>query len=115
MSATAFFAEASTMATTLILLVYLASNIALPFYYRRYRPTEFRAVRHAVVPALGAAAIVIPLYYLLKPGQPAPYSWFPYLALGLLAASVVYAVIFTRRDPALGERVGSVVADGYEE
>jgi amino acid transporter len=115
MSATAFFAEASTMATTLILLVYLASNIALPFYYRRYRPTEFRAVRHVALPALGAAGIVVPLYYLLKPGQPEPYRWFPYLALGLLAASVVYAVVFTRRDPALGERVGSVVADGYEE
>ena len=115
MSATAFFAEASTMATTLLLLVYLASNIALPFYYRRYRPTEFRVVTHVVLPALGTAAIVVLLYYLLRPGQQVPYSWFPYMALGLLAASVTYAVVFTRRDPALGERVGSVVADGYEE
>jgi len=115
MDATVFFAQASTMGTILILIVYLAANIALPFYYRRYRPTEFRVVKHMVLPMLGALAIVIPLYYLLKPGQPAPYSWFPYLSLGLLAVSVVYALVLTRRDPALGERVGAVVADGYEE
>jgi amino acid transporter len=115
MDATVFFAEASSMGSILILLVYLAANVALPFYYRRYRPTEFRVVRHVVLPALGAAAIVVPLYYLVKPGQPAPYSWFPYISLVLLAASVAYAVVLTRRDPALGERVGAVVADGYEE
>lgn len=115
MDATAFFAEASSMGSILILLVYLAANIALPFYYRRYRPTEFRAVRHVVLPLLGAVAIVVPLYYLVKPGQPAPYSWFPYVSLALLVASVAYAVVLTRRDPALGMRVGAVVADGYEE
>jgi len=115
MNATVFFAEASSMGSILILLVYLAANIALPFYYRRYRPTEFRVVRHVILPALGAVAIVVPLYYLVKPGQPAPYSWFPYVSLALLVAAVAYALVLTRRDPALGERVGAVVADGYEE
>jgi amino acid transporter len=75
MNATVFFAEASSMGSILILLVYLAANVALPFYYRRYRPTEFRVVRHVVLPGLGVVAIVVPLYYLVKPGQPAPYSW----------------------------------------
>jgi amino acid transporter len=115
MNATVFFAEASSMGSILILLVYLAANVALPFYYRRYRPTEFRVVRHVVLPGLGVVAIVVPLYYLVKPGQPAPYSWFPYVSLALLVAAVAYAVVLTRRDPALGERVGAVVADGYEE
>ncbi|MEY9928424.1 amino acid transporter [Catenulispora sp. GP43] len=115
MDATVFFAEASSMGSILILLVYLAANVALPFYYRRYRPTEFRVVRHVVLPVSGALAIVVPLYYLVKPGQPAPYSWFPYVSLALLAASVAYAWVLTRRDPALGERVGAIVADGYEE
>jgi hypothetical protein len=32
------------------------------------------------------------------------------MALGIIV-SVVYALILTRRDPALGERVGSIVAD----
>jgi len=107
------FAESSTMGTILILLVYLASNVALPFYYRRYRPSEFHWLRHALLPGLGAATILVPLYYLVKPGQPNPYDWFPYLGLGILAASLVYAAVLVRRDPTLGERVGSIVADHH--
>src|SRR5579871_1442487 len=105
-----FFAESSTMGTILILLVYLASNIALPFYYHRFHRDEFAVVRHVVLPALGAAAIIVPLYYLAKPGQATPYDWFPYLALGILAVAVVYALVLTRRDPGIGDRVGSIVA-----
>ncbi|HEY8720692.1 APC family permease [Pengzhenrongella sp.] len=106
-----FFAEASTMGTILVMLVYLTSNIALPFYYRKYRPQEFSVLKHLVLPALGALAIIVPLYYLAKPGQPAPYSWFPYVAFALVAASILYAVVLTRRDPELGDRVGSLIAD----
>ncbi|WOP38730.1 APC family permease [Streptomyces sp. Li-HN-5-13] len=106
-----FFTESSTLGTILILVVYLASNIALPLYYRRYRPQEFRTVRHLMLPALGALAILVPLYYLAKPGQPAPYNWFPVAALAALLLAVGYAALLVRRDPGLAERVGSVVAD----
>lgn len=111
MNPVVFFAESSSLGAILILLVYLASNIALPLYYRRYRPQEFRIVRHVVLPAVGTLAVLIPLYYLAKPGQPAPYSWFPYAALAALLAAVGYAALLVRRDPGLAERVGSVVAD----
>ncbi|OIJ67369.1 APC family permease [Streptomyces mangrovisoli] len=106
-----FFTESSSLGTILILLVYLASNVALPVYYRRYRPSEFRTVRHLVLPALGTLAILVPLYYLAKPGQPAPYSWFPVAALAALVLAVGYAALLVRRDPGLADRVGSVVAD----
>jgi amino acid transporter len=108
-----FFAESSTMGTILVLLVYLSSNVALPFYYRRYRPSEFHWLRHALLPAIGAASILVPLYYLVKPGQPDPYDWFPYLALGILVLALGYAALLVRRDPTLGERVGSIVADHH--
>jgi amino acid transporter len=111
MNPVVFFTESSSLGSILILLVYLASNIALPLYYRRYRPQEFRTVRHLVLPALGALAILVPLYYLAKPGQPAPYSWFPLAALAALLAAVGYATLLVRRDPNLAGRVGSVVAD----
>jgi amino acid transporter len=107
----AFFAESSTMGTILVLVVYLLSNLALPVYYRKYRPQEFNIVRHGVLPILGAAAIIVPLYYLSEPGQPTPYSWFPYAALVIVAFAVVYAVYLARKDPTLGDRVGSIVAD----
>lgn len=111
MDAERFFAEASTMGTILVMLVYLASNVALPVYYKKYRPDEFSIVQHGVLPALGVAALLVPLYYLVKPGQPAPYNWFPYAALGVLVVAIGYAVYLTRKDPGLGDRVGAIVAD----
>jgi amino acid transporter len=106
-----FFAESSTMGTILVLVVYLLSNLALPVYYRRYRPDEFSVVKHAVLPALGALAIIVPLYYLAEPGQPPPYNWFPYAALVIVVIAVAYAIYLARKDPSLGDRVGSIVAD----
>src|ERR1700756_4178341 len=71
-----FFVESSTMGTILLLVVYFLSNLALPFYYRKYRPQDFEPVKHVVLPVLGMAAIAVPVYYLSKPGQEPPYSWF---------------------------------------
>ena len=106
-----FFFEASTMGTILILFLYLAANVALPFYYRKYRPAEFSITKHVVLPALGVVAIAVPIYYLFKPGQPDPYDWFPWVGLGLIAAFIVYSIWLVRRDPGLGDRVGSIIAD----
>jgi amino acid transporter len=111
MSSLNFFVESSTMGTILVLVVYFLSNLALPFYYRKYRPQEFSPVKHLVLPVLGMIAIGVPVYYLVKPGQAAPYDWFPYAALGVIVVSVIYALILSRRDPGLGDRVGSIIAD----
>jgi len=107
-----FFFESSTMGTIMILFVYAAANVALPFYYRKYRPGEFNPVKHIVLPALGVIAIAIPIYYLFNPNPPIqPYDWFPWVALGLIVASILYSIWLVRRDPGLGDRVGSIVAD----
>jgi amino acid transporter len=111
LSALNFFFESSTMGTLLILVVYFAANLALPFYYRKYRPQEFNFVKHLILPVLGMVAIAVPVYYLCKPGQPTPYNWFPYAALGVLVVSIIYAALLVRRDPGLADRVGSIVAD----
>jgi amino acid transporter len=106
-----FFFESSTMGTILVLVVYFLANLALPFYYRKYRPAEFNVLKHIVLPVLGMIAIAVPVYYLTKPGQSQPYNWFPYAALAIVVVSVIYAYVMNRRDPGLGERVGSIVAD----
>ncbi|HJY73160.1 MAG TPA: amino acid permease, partial [Streptosporangiaceae bacterium] len=111
LSALNFFFESSTMGTILILFVYLAANVALPFYYRKYRPAEFNILKHIVLPVLGMVAIAVPVYYLVKPGQSQPYNWFPYAALGVLIVSIIYSMWLVRRDPGLGDRVGSIIAD----
>jgi amino acid transporter len=111
LSALNFFFESSSMGTILILFVYLASNVALPFFYRKFLPAEFSIIKHVVLPALGVVAIAIPIYYLFKPPIPQPYFWFPYVGLGIVAVSILYSVWLVRRDPGLGDRVGSIIAD----
>src|SRR5580698_4148270 len=106
-----FFVESSTMGTILVLVVYFLSNLALPFYYRRYQPAEFNVLKHLILPVLGMIAIAVPVYYLVKPGQEAPYDWFPYLALGIIVLAVGYGYFLNRRDPDLKNRVGSIIAD----
>jgi amino acid transporter len=106
-----FFIDSSTMGTILILVVYFLANLALPFYYRKYRPAEFNILKHLVLPVLGMIAIAVPIYYLCKPPQPQPFDWFPFAALAVIVVSVVYSIWLVRRDPGLGERVGSIIAD----
>ena len=107
-----FFFESSTMGTILILFVYFTANVALPFYYRKYRPAEFSLVKHVVLPFLGMVAIAVPIYYLFNPSPPIqPYDWFPWVAVGLIVVSILYSIWLVRRDPGLGDRVGSIIAD----
>jgi amino acid transporter len=96
------YAECSTMGTIVILFVYLLSAAALPVFMWRRRRLSFPATRHLLIPLLGAAALIVPFIELLKAGQPAPYSYFPYLALGLIAAAAVAAHIVVSRHPAAG-------------
>jgi amino acid transporter len=106
-----FYGESATMGTLLVLVVYFLANLALPFYYRKYRPTEFNLLKHGILPVIGMVAIAVPIYYLCKPPQSQPYNWFPFAALGVIILAVVYSIILVRRDPGLGDRVGSIVAD----
>jgi amino acid transporter len=111
MSPLNYFAESATMGTILIIVVYALANLALPFYYKKHRPDEFNPIKHGVLPILGFAALAVPMYYLVKPGQPAPYDWFPWAALGAIILAIGYATVLAKRDPTLGDRVGSIVAD----
>jgi amino acid transporter len=111
MSALNMFVESSTFGTILLLLVYGLSNLALPFYYKKHHPDRFNSWRHGVLPILGLLTILVPLYYLAKPGQPTPYNWYPYMALGVVVLAVIYASALVSRDPGIADRVGSIVAD----
>ena len=106
-----FFGDIATLGTILISLVYLVSNLALPVYYRRHHREQFSLIKHLILPLLGVLAIGFPLYALVQPGQLAPFNLFPWISLGIVVLAFIYAVIMSRRDPTLGDRVGSIIAD----
>lgn len=110
-SAIAVAGEIGTLGTIPIALVYLILNLALPVYYLRHQRALFSPWKHMIVPVLGMAFLVLPLWGLIQPGQPAPYNVFPWIIVGLLVAAWAYAIVRKRQIPDLGQRVGSIVAD----
>ena len=87
------------------------ANLSLPVFYLKHYRSQFSLVRDLILPVVGTAAIVFPLYQLVKPGQPWPYNWFPYVALAMIVVALIYALILNSRDKTLGDKVGALVAD----
>jgi hypothetical protein len=101
------YAECSTMGTIVILFVYFLTTLALPFFmWRRHRQT-FSLLRHVGIPILGSVTLIVPFVELCKPGQPAPYSDFPYVALAIVAMATAIAGIVVRRHPSTGSSEGT--------
>jgi amino acid transporter len=105
------FGETSTLGTIPIIVIYLVTNLALPVYMLKFHRADFRPIRHLVVPGLGSCLMLFALYGLMQPGQPFPYSVYPYAVLGLLVISGLYGAILAKAAPDLVQRIGSYVAD----
>ncbi|AOU97071.1 amino acid permease [Acidihalobacter yilgarnensis] len=106
-----YFGEAATCGTIPVAITYGVTNLALPFYVWRKQRTAFSWLRHAVLPVLGFLAMILPVWGLITPGQPYPFNLYPYVALVVFVLAFLYARHVVNRDPRVGERIGSVVAD----
>ncbi|HXB65072.1 MAG TPA: APC family permease [Solirubrobacteraceae bacterium] len=105
------YAECSTMGTMLVLFVYVLTAVSLPvFMWRRHRGS-FSIARYVGVPTLGVLALAIPFVGLFHPGQPVPYSVFPYLALATLIVAWVLAKYVVRRNPRAGASEGRALPE----
>jgi amino acid transporter len=82
---TTAFALIGTIITVLILLVYMATCVAVPFFYAREHRAEFNILRHVVVPIVPAIILIFPIYAQFVPAPPFPLN----LAGPICAALVV--------------------------
>jgi len=105
------YAECSTMGTIVILFVYLLTTLSLPVFMWRVHRRSFSVVRHVAVPLLGALTLVVPFVELCKPGQPAPYSEFPYIALAIVAVAGAAACVVVHRHPSTGAGEGTTFSE----
>ncbi|WP_097462175.1 APC family permease [Mangrovitalea sediminis] len=106
-----YFGEAATCGTIPVAIIYCITNLALPFYVWRTHRSNFSAIRHAVLPVLGALAMIMPIWGLVSPGQPYPFNIYPYIAIAVLVVAFLYARSVVKKDPQMGQRIGSVIAD----
>lgn len=100
------YAECSTMGTILVLFVYVLTAFSLPVFMWRHHRDSFSVLRCVAMPTLGILALTIPFVELFEPGQPAPYSAFPYLAVAILIVAVPIASYVVRRNPSAGASEG---------
>ncbi len=109
------FGYLGTLAGIPIALIYLIVNLVVPVYYRRHYPREFRAGVHLWIPLLGVLTMIFPLAGLLGPGQKPPFSIFPWIVLGIIALSLLYARFsVSRRQISVGEILADTMADADE-
>ncbi len=90
-----------TLGTIPVAVVYLVLNLAVPVYFVRHERSVFSVWKHLIVPVMGCLFLILPLWGLIQPGQPAPFNLFPGIVLGVLILALVYGVIRQRQIPDL--------------
>ena len=106
-----YFDFAGTLFTIFIMLTYMLTNVALPVYVIRYHRNELDIMRHLLLPIMGIAVMLLPLWGLVQPGQSWPLNVFPWIALGVLCLCAVYGVVVTRSSSGKANRIGAYIAD----
>ncbi len=99
------------MGTIVILFVYLLTTLSLPVFMWRHHRESFSTLRHIAIPILGALTLIVPFIELCKPGQPVPYSEFPYIALAVLAVAIATACITVHRHSSTGSGEGTTFSE----
>ncbi len=82
-----------------LVLMYLVVNVALIVRWVQTPEARSRVVTNLIIPLIGIVVLGIPVWGDLRPGQPSPFKYLPYLTLGLIALGVVYAVFLRLRRP----------------
>jgi len=105
------FAYEATIGTVLVVSVYLLTNLALPLYFWKKRRAEFNWFKHLLLPVVSIAVLALPIYGFFAPGQPAPYNFFGWIFLGIVAVSMAWAAYVMLARPKAAKTLGSIIAD----
>lgn len=104
------FGQVAGLGTIPVVVIYLAVNLAgVVFALRGGRIYRNNAIG---IPISAVAFLIMcyPLYQLVKPGQDAPFSAFPWIVLAVTLLSFAYGLALSRRRPRLAERVDALLA-----
>ncbi|HLV98399.1 MAG TPA: APC family permease [Ktedonobacterales bacterium] len=93
------FALLGTIITILILLVYMATCIAVPFFYLREHREEFSILRHIVLPIVPAIILIFPIYAQFVPAPLFPLNLAAPICAGWLVLGILFIVFLKLRAP----------------
>jgi len=88
-----------TIATLNFMVLYILACLAVPVFYRRRHPEEFKIISHLVLPLAGAILFVFPIYYSVVPLPAAPVKYAPFVALGWLVIGAIVLLVLRQRRP----------------
>lgn len=90
------FGNIAGFGALLALLVYMCATLALPAYVlKQSSGVQRKPFAHFVVPVIGAAVWMIPLWGAMQPGQPFPFSAYPLTAALVIGLAFAFALIGT--------------------
>lgn len=97
-----------------VVIMYLAVNVALVVRWFRVAEARGRILTNLIVPLVGVGVLGIPVWGDLRPGQPSPYKYLPYLTLGLIATGVLYSLYLQRTRPQVLADAPALLEGGEE-
>jgi amino acid transporter len=109
------FALLGTIIILPIILVYIATCISVPVFYRREHPEEFNVLRHIVVPVIPLLIMLFVLYLQLVPLPAAPLNLAAPIVGVWLVIGIVIAIVLSRNAPELLAAGRKVYVEGEEE
>ncbi len=100
--ATTAFALLGTIITILILVVYMAACLSVPFFYFREHRDRFNVAWHIILPAIPIIVLIFPILVQFIPAPPPPLSLAgPICAAWFVLGLIVVAVLSLRSPEAL--------------
>jgi amino acid transporter len=105
---------AGTILGVSMVIVYILMSLALIRFYLREHRAEFSVTRHAVIPAVAALLLLLPLYGQLDPLPTGPNRVALILIVVWMAAGAAYLYWIERSRPQLLSAMGRVFTDDEE-
>jgi hypothetical protein len=115
------YAYLGTVLTFAMIPVYVLILIATVVVFRTSLRDLFNPVRHVVLPVIGVAVIVYPVWSLSPLGGPQspPYNYLPLVVLGYLIVGIVLTFVLRKRfaqaEAAIGRAAFEEEAEPREE
>jgi amino acid transporter len=93
------FAFIGSLLTVPLILVYIATCLAVPFFYWREHHDEFNVLRHVVLPAIPIVLLLVVIYFQFVPLPAAPLNLVGPIDAAWLVLGIIIVVFLSLRAP----------------